>query len=131
LYTDASQIGLGAVLLQMSGDGKEHVVAYTSRSPSPVEKNYGITEQECLAIIWAVKYFRHYIFGSKFTIVTDHSALQWLLNTKSKAIENKRILRWRLTLQEYDYEVKHRKGKHHDNADVLYQGYPKMILTQH
>ena len=119
LYTDASQIGLGAVLSQKGDDGKEHVIVYASRSLNPAEKNYSTTEQECLAIVWAVKYFKHYIFGSKFTIVTDHSALQWLLNSDSKVTENKRIMRWRLTLQEYSYEVKYRKGKNHENADAL------------
>jgi hypothetical protein len=119
LYTDASQIGLGAVLSQKGDDGKEHVIVYASRTLNSAEKNYSTTEQECLAIVWAVKYFRHYIFGSRFTIITDHAALQWLLNAESKLTENKRIMRWRLTLQEYSYEVKYRKGKHHENADAL------------
>ena len=73
LYTDASIIGVGAVLAQKE-EKREHVIAYVSRTLNPAEKNYGITELECLAIIWAVKYFRHYLCGSKFTIITDHVA---------------------------------------------------------
>src|SRR5215471_5792617 len=80
LYTDALITGLGAVLAQQV-DGREHVIAYASRTLTLAERNYGITELECLAIIWAVKYFRQYICGVKFTIITDHAALKWLLNS--------------------------------------------------
>ena len=117
LYTDASDTGLGAVLSQQDGK-EEYVIAYASRTLSPAEKNYGITEKECLAIIWAVKYFRHYLCGSRFTIITDHSALKWLLNSSSETA-NRRLERWKITLSEYDYEVQYRKGKKHSNADAL------------
>ncbi|GBC01374.1 hypothetical protein RclHR1_41680001 [Rhizophagus clarus] len=83
LYTDASLIGIGVVLAQKDSKD-EYVVAYASRILAPAEKNYVITELECLAIIWAVKYFRHYLFGIHFTIITDHSALKWLLNSLSE-----------------------------------------------
>ena len=76
---------------QISDDEKEHVIAYASRTLNPAEKNYAITELECLVVIWVVKYFiRHYIYGSKFTIITDHAALKWLLNSVSKSI-NRRL----------------------------------------
>ena len=73
------------------------------------EKNYGITELECLAIVWAVKYFRHYLYGSKFTIITDHTTLKWLLNSSSETA-NRCLERWKITLSEYDYKVEYRKG---------------------
>ena len=117
LFTDASTTGLGAVLAQK--DGKlEHVIAYASRTLSPAEKNYATTELECLAIIWAVKYFRHYLCGSKFTIITDHSALKWLLNSSSETA-NRRLERWKITLSEYEYNIEYWKGSKHSNADAL------------
>jgi hypothetical protein len=117
LYTDASIIGLGAVLAQKDND-KEYVIAYASRTLNPAEKNYAITELECLAIVWSVKYFRHYLYGSKFTIITDHTALKWLLNSTTENA-NRRLERWKITLSDYEYEIVYRKGKNHMNADAL------------
>ena len=117
LYTDASITGVGAVLAQKDGKN-EHVIAYASRTLTPAERNYGITELECLAIVWAVKYFRHYIYGSKLTIVTDHSALTWLLNSASEST-NRRLERWKIMLSEYDFEIYYRKESIHQNADAL------------
>src|SRR5436190_12088163 len=68
LYTDASLTGLGAVLIQKEGK-EEYVIAYASRTLSAAERNYGITKLKCFAIVWAVKYFRHYVYGSKLTII--------------------------------------------------------------
>jgi RNase H-like domain found in reverse transcriptase len=117
LHTDASGTGVGAVLAQKE-ETQEHVIAYASRTLNPAEKNYAITELECLAIVWAVKYFRHYLYGSKFTIVTDYTALKWLLNSISESM-NKRLKRWKITLFEYNFEIIYRKGKLHSNADAF------------
>ena len=129
LYTDASLTGLGAVLAQKEGK-EEYVIAYASRTLSAAERNYGITELECLAIVWAVKYFRHYVYGSNITIVTDHSALTWLLNAYTEAA-NKRLERWKIELSEYDFSIQYRKGTKHQNADALSRINPTLENTHH
>ena len=117
LFTDASYQGIGAVLAQIK-DKKEYVIAYASRTLSPAEKNYSTIELECLAVVWAVKYFRHYIHGTRFTLVTDHKALQWLLNSTT-INDNKRITRWRLTLQEYQYDIKYHADGRNQNTNFF------------
>lgn len=115
LQTDASGDGLAAVLVQRHGD-EEHPVAYVSRQLNVAEKNYAATEWECLAVIWGIGQFEHYLIGAPFTVVTDHSALQWL---PTKRFDNARLTRWALKLQEFSYTVKHRPGKANANADAL------------
>ena len=80
LYTDASKIGLEAVLAQKK-DKKKYVVVYASQSTNQAETNYSITDLECLAVIWAIKHFQHYLFNH-FTVVTNHSVLKWLKTCK-------------------------------------------------
>jgi hypothetical protein len=116
LHTDASYQGLGAVLAQEDAEGHEHVVAYASRSLVGAEYNYAATEIECLASVWAMKYFRPYIYMGEFTLVTDHSALQWMMNNPTPS---KRMTRWILTISDYPFKVCFRKGKKHQNADAL------------
>lgn len=116
LYTDASNVGIGAVLGQKDDNGNEYVIAYASRQLHGAEINYGITEKECLAVLWSVRHLRHYLYGTKFQVITDHSALQWLINLKDP---NGRLSRWSLYLQQYDMEIIHRPGNIHHNADCL------------
>ena len=80
LYTDASTFALGAILQQKDDNEIEHVIAYASRTLNKHEQNYSITELECLAVIWAIKHFHHYLHGQKFLVITDHSALTHLKN---------------------------------------------------
>jgi hypothetical protein len=115
LYTDASGYALGCVLSQEDKDGKERVVAYASRSLTKAEQNYATTEKECLAVIWGVEKFHHYLYGRKFRIVTDHIALKWLQTSELKG----RRARWVLRLQPYDYEIIYKQGRKHQNADAL------------
>ena len=116
LQTDASGVGIGAVLAQTTKEGETHPVAYISRQLNVAEKNYSGPEQECLAVVWAISQFEHYLIDAPFTIVTDHSALQWL---PSKRFENKRFLTWAMRLNEFKFKVVHRKGRNNANADYL------------
>ena len=114
LHTDASSVALGAVLAQSNG-AIENVVNYNSRILNKHERNYSATELECLAVIWAIKINRPYLALSTFTVYTDHKALEWLHNNKDL---NGKLMRWSLLLQNYDFSIKYRPGKH-NIADVL------------
>lgn len=113
--TDASQYAIGAVLSQ-GPIGSDKPIAYASRTLNDNEINYSTTEKELLAIVWATKYFRPYIFGRKFNIVTDHKPLKWLMSLKEP---NTRLQRWRLKLAEFEYNVHYKQGKLNTNADAL------------
>jgi len=115
LNTDASNQALGAVLGQVI-NGVEHPIAYASRQLNSAEQNYTVTERELLAVVWAVKYFRCYLYGRTFTLYTDHSAIKWLLSLKDPS---SRLTRWALKLAEYDYKVIHKPGIKNQNADCL------------
>ena len=115
LQTDASDVGVGAILSQYDDDGIEHVNAYASKALSPRERNYSTTEKEAFAIQFGTQHFRVYLVGRKFTILTDHNALTWLNQIEPKG----RIARWLMDLQEFDFVVKHRPGRMHNNADAL------------
>jgi len=93
--TDASGEGLGAVLSQ--GEiTKDRPVAFASRTLNQAEKNYSTTEKELLAIVWGMRHFRPYLYGRKFTAVTDHKPLTWILNAKDP---ESRLLRWQIKLR--------------------------------
>jgi len=115
LQTDASDIGLGAVLTQKV-QGEERVIAFASRRLIAAEENYSATEKECLAIIWAIRKLRCYLEGYRFVVITDHLALKWL-----NSIDNPtgRIARWALELQQYQFDVTYRRGSQNIVADAL------------
>ena len=119
LHTDANDTGLGAILCQeYTEDGvtTEHPINYASRSLNKAERNYSTTDRECLALLWSIALFRPYLVGVHFTVYTDHSALQWLLDHKDSS---SRLMRMVLRLQEYDYTVISRPGSANANADAL------------
>ena len=116
LHTDASYDGLGAVLVQVGADGQEHPCGFISTQLDSAQKNYTISELECLAVVWAVDEFEPFLIDKHFTVITDHEALVWL---PSKNFANKRLLRWAMRLGQYHYTVKHRKGRNNANADGL------------
>ena len=106
LDTDASQQSVGGVLSQIQ-NGQEKVIAYYSRTLSGPEKNYCITRKELLAVISSVNHFHHYLYGQKFLIRTDHSALQWLKKLKNPEGQ---LARWIAKLDQYNYDIQHSAG---------------------
>ena len=116
LQTDASEYGVGAVLSQEDDSGDEHPVAYFSRKLLPREQKYATIEKECLAIKLACEAFKVYLLGRQFVVQTDHRALEWLNRLKDN---NSRLTRWSLSLQPFEFTVKHRAGTANSNADAL------------
>ena len=97
-------------------DGQERVVAYASRLLTRPERNYCVTRRELLAVVYFCKQFRTYLLGKHFLIRTDHSALRWLRNMPEPVGQQ---ARWLEVMEEYDFEIEHRPGKKHANADAL------------
>ena len=115
LRTDASDVGIGAVLLQ-EHEGELFPVSYASRKLLPRERNYSVIERECLGLVWAVQKFYVYLYGKEFILQTDHEPLVYL--NKAKLL-NSRIMRWALVLQEYRFTLQSIKGKHNVGADYM------------
>ena len=115
LDTDASDHTIGAVLSQIQ-DGTEKVIAYASRSLDKREVNYCITRKELLAIVYSLKYFKQYLMGRHFKIRTDHAPLTWLRRTPDPIGQQGR---WLEIMEEYDFQVQHRPGVKHGNADAI------------
>ena len=91
-------------------------IAYVSRTLNSAKLNYSTVEKEYLAIIWECNHFRPYLLGQKFQIITDHKGLTWIFNVKDLS---SRLLRMRLLLEEYDFEIKYKPGKQNENAGSL------------
>lgn len=111
ITSDASDIAVGSVLSQ-----DNHPIAFHSRTLNSAEKNYSTIEKELLSIVDATKHFRPYLFGRRFLIQTDHNPLVWL--NKLKTI-NSRLIRWKIKLDEFEYDIEHLKGSANKVADAL------------
>ena len=117
LYTDASDVGLGAILAQDDENNKEHVIAYEARTLNAAEKNYPTTEKECLAVVWGIEKFKHFLGGyTPFKVYTDHAALRTMMKQDEPP---PRRARWLEKLTNYQFEVEHRPGTKMQHADYL------------
>ncbi|KAJ1119110.1 hypothetical protein NDU88_007296 [Pleurodeles waltl] len=116
LQTDASDVGLGAVLFQKDRDNVSHPVVFISCKLLPREQKYPIIERECLAIKWAIESLQYYLLGRYFLLYTDHAPLTWLSRYKDT---NVRILRWFMELQPFSFQVCHLPGDLMGQADYL------------
>lgn len=119
LCTDASNKAIGAVLFQ-NINGCEKVISYGSRKLNDAEQNYSTIEKECLAIVWSIQNYRHYLYGQTFTVYTDHNPLTYLNSLKDS---HGRLSRWKLTLQQYDFNIVYKPGTKNLNADALSRCY--------
>ena len=113
--SDASNEGLGAMLFQEFEDGL-FPIAYANRKLKKNERNYCTIEKECLAMVFAVKRFQYYLYGTDFVIQTDHKPLAYIQRCK---IESPRVMRWAIALQSYKFRVDSFPGKHNIGANYL------------
>jgi ribonuclease HI len=115
IMCDSSDYAVGAVLGQRK-DKKPHVIYYASRTLNSAQTNYTTTEKELLAVVFALDKFRSYLMGTSIVVFTDHAALRYLLSKKhAKA----RLIRWILLLQEFNLQIKDKKGVENVVADHL------------
>lgn len=115
LDTYVSNVSIGTVLSQ-NIDGTERVVAYASRTLTKCEWRYCVTRKKLLAVVHFVKHFRHYVCGKEFVVRTDHNSLKWLFQFKNPEGQ---LARWLEILSAYKFQIQHRPGAQHKNADAL------------
>jgi len=116
VYVDECADQLGCVLLQADAEDNLAPVGFYSRTLRPAEQSYCTTERECLGLVWVVLTLRHFLEGSRFTVWTDHQALMWIYNTTDPS---GRLMRWRLRLAEFDFDVVYKPGASHHAADFM------------
>jgi hypothetical protein len=115
IMCDASDYTVGAVLGQRK-EGRVHTVYYASKTLNEAQLNYATTEKELLAVVFAFEKFRSYIVNSKVIVYTDHAAIKYL---SAKKDAKPRLIHWILLLQEFDVEIRDKKGLENVVADHL------------
>ena len=113
---DASNVGIGAVLVQTDEEGCERVIAYGSRALSKTERWYCVTQHELLAVIEFTRQYCSYLVGWKLVLCTYHGSLTWLWNFQDPEDQLACWLEW---LQELDFEIINKRGRIHSKADAL------------
>ena len=116
LETDASQHHIAAVLMQYDSENNPRVIAYFSRKLRPAEVRYSTTDREAMSVVLASRQFNHYLWGSRFTIRTDHQPLVSVFKQKTKS---PRMNRWILEMRDYQFDIQYKSGKNNVVADQL------------
>ena len=117
LDTDASNHTIGATLSQIQ-DGEERLISYASKRLGQAQEKYCVTSKELSAVVVFMNQFKHYLLGRSFILRTDHSSLSWLFRFKSPQGQ---LARWLEELSQFSFQILHRPGKDHTNADALSQ----------
>lgn len=117
VFCDASNVAVSSALCQlMEENGKDKLIAYASKQLIPIERNYSTTKRECLAMVFYVKKFYHYLICNPVVLFVDHMAIKYLVN---KTYLSGMLARWVLLLEEFDYTVEYKPGWMHLQADHL------------
>lgn len=127
VHCDASNDALGATLSQSYNDG-EHPVVFASRKLNDAERNYATIDKELLGVCWSISHFRSYLFGTQFSVVTDHKPLEGLLKSNNLSSRQTRLIH---KLSEFSFSIKYRAGSEHGNADCLSRSHPIATVNEH
>ena len=123
LVVDISSHGLGAVISHQIDNSEERPIAYASRTLTSAERNYSMIEKEALAIVLGIKRIHQYLYGRRFTVLTDHKLLTLILGPKKgiPVLAAWRIQKWAIQLSAYQFDIKYRSADQNGNADTLSQ----------